>query len=79
MFEYCVRLKSIVIPDSVTSMGKWVFLGCTSLEKILIPESVTNIDEKAFLNCNRVTIYGYSDSYAENYAYENGINFNVIS
>ncbi len=50
-FGRCSKLKSIVIPDSVTSIGKGVFNGCSSLSGISIPESVEVIGESAFEKC----------------------------
>lgn len=37
-------MTSIIIPDSVTSIGQWAFANCTELSSIKIPESVTNIE-----------------------------------
>ncbi len=33
-FKYCTSLKSVTIPDSVTSIGRSAFLRCTSLEDV---------------------------------------------
>lgn len=51
-FFNCVRLKSVVIPDSVKAIGRSAFEGCTSLTSITIPENVTKIGESAFRNCS---------------------------
>lgn len=77
-FFNCTSLESITISDSVTSIGVSTFLGCDSLESIIIPESVTTIRDDAFTGCNELTIYGYSDSYAQTYAQENDISFNAL-
>ena len=49
-FSNCINLKSIEIPDSVTSIGDYAFCYCTSLASIEIPDSVIKIGESAFLD-----------------------------
>ena len=46
-FYGCTGLTSIVIPDSVTSIGQCAF-ECTGLTSIVIPDSVTSIGADAF-------------------------------
>ena len=43
--------KHIVIPDSVTEIGKFALGSCKSLQSIVIPKSVTEIGDKAFWGC----------------------------
>ena len=50
-FSYCTGLTSIVIPDSVTSIGDKAFQYCSGLTSIVIPDSVTTIGDGAFGNC----------------------------
>lgn len=45
-------LKSVVIPDSVVSIGSCAFDYCTSLESVTIPYGVTSIGGEAFENCS---------------------------
>ena len=54
-FNVCVGLTSVIIPDSVTSIGEGAFAECTSLTSVTIPNSVTNIGESAFDNCYTLT------------------------
>ena len=75
-FNHCTSLAEIVIPDSVTKIGPYAFNACTSLAEIVIPDSVTEIGTSAFNHCSdNLTIYGYTNSYAETYAKENEITF----
>ena len=43
-------VTSIIIPDSVTSIGDYAFYGCLSLNSVTIPNSVTTIGAYAFAN-----------------------------
>ena len=45
-------LKSITIPNSVTTIGDDAFENCDSLTSITIPNSVTTIGEYAFRSCD---------------------------
>ena len=45
----------IVIPNSVTSIGRSAFSGCSSLKKVTIPGSVTSIEDFAFSGCQSLT------------------------
>ena len=55
-------LTSITIPDSVTSIGRYAFLGCTGLTSITIPDSVTYIGYAAFSGCTELTSITIPDS-----------------
>ena len=46
------KMTSIVIPNSVTSIGSSACLDCSSLMSINIPNSVTSIGDSAFSNCS---------------------------
>jgi len=48
---YGCNLTSIEIPNSVTSIGSFVFEFCTSLTSIIIPNSVISIGKGAFFAC----------------------------
>lgn len=74
-FQNCTSLTEFTVPDSVNTISDFAFSGCTSLAKVVIPKAVKNIAPNAFSKCDNLTIYGYSNSYAETYAEENGINF----
>ena len=51
----CSSLTSVVIPDSVTTIGSSAFDSCSSLTSIVIPDSVTSIAYGAFFFCDSLT------------------------
>jgi len=44
----------VVIPDGVTSIGGYAFLGCTKLTEFFIPSSVTSIGFNPFVLCDQL-------------------------
>jgi hypothetical protein len=53
-FEYDFTIISVIIPNSVTSIGDSTFLDC-GMTIVSIPNSVTNIGPGAFSNCHSLT------------------------
>ena len=53
-FSDCNSLKSIILPDSLTSIGDLAFLNC-EFEDISIPYSVKFVGDSAFAGCNSLT------------------------
>ena len=49
-FYNCNQLNSIVIPDSVISIGEDAFYGCSQLSDITLPASLESIGRYAFYN-----------------------------
>ena len=54
-FSKCSFLTSIVISNSVVSIGDGAFAGCTSLSSIVIPDSVPSIGDWAFSDCTSLS------------------------
>lgn len=77
-FYNCSSLNNILLPDTVASIGDNSFGNCTSLTSITIPKATTYIANNAFLNSPDVTIRGYFDSYAQEYAEAHNIPFEPI-
>ncbi|MBQ8721708.1 MAG: leucine-rich repeat domain-containing protein [Paludibacteraceae bacterium] len=51
VFEGYTSLKSIIIPNSIKTIGNRAFYGCSSLESIILPDSLKEIHPQAFENC----------------------------
>lgn len=72
-------VTDVILPDGVTHISKDVLGLAKNAKSITIPESVTFIDEDAFRsNKTPITIYGYKNSYVEEYATTKNIKFIVI-
>ena len=56
-FAYCISLKSITIPDSVTTIGEYAFWDCSSLTSVTFGENsqLTTIGSSAFDGCSSLT------------------------
>ena len=56
------EIKELIIPNSVMSIGNYVFSGCSNLTSVFIPNSVTSIGINAFLGCIELKdVYCYAD------------------
>ncbi len=61
----CVRLTSVIIPNSVTNIDVEAFSACESLLSVTIPNSVTTIGQLAFANCSALTSVTIPNSVTE--------------
>lgn len=63
-FKDCTEITSVVIPDSITSIGVAAFRGCTGLTTVIIPENSTlaAIDGSAFCECSALISITIPDS-----------------
>ena len=51
-FQYCFNLSgSIVIPNSVTSIGASAFDNCQRIEELILPTGITEINDYSFVGC----------------------------
>jgi len=55
-------ITSVIIPDSVTTIGNSAFSLCTSLTSVVIGDSVTTIGNDAFSSCHGLTSVVIPDS-----------------
>ena len=54
-FAENLDIKSVIIPNTVTSIGHRAFYNCTNLTSINIQDGVTSIGGSAFYNCTNLT------------------------
>ena len=67
-----------MIPNGVTSIGKYAFSSCNGLTSITILNSVTSIEDDIFLDSDNLVIICYKNSSAYEYALENNIPVKLI-
>lgn len=73
-------ITSVIIPSTVTKIGKLAFFGCKDLKSVTIPPSVQMIGIAAFDSCNSdFTIKCEKDSYAYKFAVSAGIKYEIIN
>ena len=51
------QLSKVIIPRSVTFIGRMAFSGCDNLTDVYIPSTVIKIQEFAFSSCPKLTIH----------------------
>ncbi len=61
-FENCTSLTTVILPESLESIGKHAFRGCSAIRGIEIPESVDRIGIEAFYGCTALEAVCLSDS-----------------
>ena len=61
-------VQSVILPDSVTSIGAYAFAQCSGLLAVTLPRFCESIADNAFWNSPNVTIRCFYDSAADAYA-----------
>ncbi len=67
------KISDLVIPDDVTRLNDYAFVGCTSLTSVTISDSVTSVGSYAFENCISLTNVTIGDGVTSigSYTFEN--------
>ena len=55
VFDGCIGLTSVTIPNSFKYIGESLFLGCSGLTSVAIPCGMTYISFRAFQECRGLT------------------------
>ena len=61
-FRACRMLRSITIPDGVTSIGQALFADCDTLSTVTLPDGIEDIPAYFFSNCKELTTINYPAS-----------------
>ena len=82
-FTDCTNLKSVTMNDNYINIESFAFYECPNLNSVTLPEKVYidnwafgyNYDEYSDKKSDDFTIYGYKDSKADTYAFNNDFKF----
>ncbi len=77
-FSWCSSLEEVFLPSTAKVIGDFAFANCSELTDVYVSRYTTSISENAFNNSPKVVIHGYLNTYAHEYAMENGIPFSLI-
>ncbi len=53
VFEWCVKITKIMLPQGLKTIGQGAFTGC-SLEEVMLPEGLEVIGDSAFFGCGEL-------------------------
>ena len=59
-FSNAKNLRSVMLSDNVSNIGKNAFSGCSSLNNVRFSNGLTNISDGAFSNCSSLTFASLS-------------------
>ena len=77
-FRLCQSLETINIPRFCTTIAANAFAEDTKLSSAYIPPYVTKIENNSFSYPAKMTVYGKSGSYAEEYAKSRNMKFSAV-
>lgn len=63
--EYSYYLKTVIVEEGVSTIGKEAFKNCRELENIILPKSVKLIDNSAFESCDNLVDFSIPDGTLE--------------
>ena len=77
-FSNCSSLTTVMLPESLTSIGDFAFYGCKALTSITLPDSLASIGDETFAYCDALILIVSRDSYAYQYAIDNGLSYTYL-
>ena len=70
--------ECVVVEEGITYIGENIFTMHKNTKEVTIADSVTEIHENAFSENSNIIIKGSADSYAVEYAKQNGMKYEII-
>ena len=72
VFKSCTSLKSITLPEGLTTISGNAFKYCRNLRNVYLPDTMSVIDNLAFIGLSGITFSVAKDSYAKNWVAAHG-------
>ena len=74
-FYDCDKLEKIVLPDTVSYIGRYAFYNCAKMNRIDVPASMDYIGTSAFYGTDNINVYFAGETLPENLqeGWDNGI------
>lgn len=74
------QLRTVIVPEGVVELGNYLFDGCGKMRRLVLPASVIKIGPLYWIGKmpKGLTIAAPAGSYAERYARENDIKFEIL-
>ena len=74
-FRGCTALTELTLPDGMQTIYGNAFRDCSALASVYLPDSISYMSGSAFSGCSKVVLSVGANSYAKNFAVNNGIKY----
>ena len=74
-FRGCTALTELTLPDGMQTIYGNAFRDCSALASVYLPDSISYMSGSAFSSCSKVVLSVGANSYAKDFAVNNGIKY----
>ena len=74
-FRGCTALTELTLPDGMQTIYGNAFRDCSALASVYLPDSISYMSGSAFSGCSKVVLSVGANSYAKDFAVNNGIKY----
>ncbi len=64
-FNFCGRIKSVILPEGIVTIGDYAFYECSALTSITLPTTLTTIGQWSFQECYSLTSITFGNTTAQ--------------
>ena len=74
-FRGCTAMTELTLPDGLQTIYGNAFRDCSALASVYLPDSISYMSGSAFSGCSKVVLSVGANSYAKDFAVNNGIKY----